>query len=272
MRISADYHLHTNFSSDSDAPMRDMIESGIQKGLRTMCFTEHLDYDYPIPPDDPELTFLLDTDAYLKENKELALQYQSRCRVLFGIELGLQPHLYEDLKKLTSAYPFDYVIGSVHQVDGFDPYYPPYFEKYGEKRGYERYFEYTIECIRAFPHVDALGHLDYIVRYGPNQNKYYGYQEYSDYIDVILHLLIDHGIALEVNTGSFKYGMDMTNPHADIIKAYRRMGGELVTVGSDAHEPAYIANQFDLVAGLLKEAGFSYYTEFKDRKATYQKL
>lgn len=272
MCICSDYHLHTSFSSDSDTPMKDMIDAGIQKGLNTLCFTEHMDYDYPIPPDAPSLTFLLDTDAYMKKNKELATLYKNQCNVLFGIELGLQPYLYDDLKKLTTYYPFDFVIGSVHQVDGFDPYYPPYFEKYGERKGYERYFEYAIECIKAFPHIDTLGHLDYIVRYGPNQNKFYSYKEYSDYIDEILKLLIYHGIALEVNTGSFKYGMNVTNPHFDIIKAYHKMGGELITVGSDAHVPKFIANKFDLVSELLKEAGFSYYTEFKERKASFKKL
>lgn len=272
MSISADYHLHTDFSSDSKTPMEEMIVAGINKGLRTMCFTEHMDYDYPVPSDNPELTFLLDTDAYLVKNKELAAKYAGKCNILFGIELGVQPHLYDDLKKLTTFYPFDFVIGSTHLIDGVDPYFPEFFEGYGERAAYERYFEHCVENIKAFPELDAFGHLDYIVRYGPNQNKFYSYKEYSDYIDEILKLLIYNGIALEINTGSFKYGMNVTNPNLDIIKAYHKMGGELITVGSDAHVPEFIANKFDLVADLLQTAGFNYYTEFKERKATFIKL
>lgn len=272
MSISADYHLHTDFSSDSETPMEEMILAGIKAGLRTMCFTEHLDYDYPVPEDAPFLTFLLDTDAYLKKTKELASKYTGKCEVLFGIELGIQPHLYDDLKKITTFYPFDFVIGSTHLVDGVDPYYPDFFDGYGERRAYERYFEHCVENIKAFPQLDSFGHLDYIVRYGPNQNKYYSYKEYSDYIDEILKLLVYNGIALEVNTGSFKYGMNVTNPDFDIIKAYHKMGGELITVGSDAHVPMFVANKFDLVNELLTQAGFKYYTEFKERKATFVKL
>ncbi len=272
MSISADYHLHTDFSSDSKTPMEEMIQAGIRKGLRTMCFTEHMDYDYPLMAGATEPEFLLDTDAYFVKNKELAPKYADKCDILFGIELGLQPHLTKKLANLTSSYPFDFVIGSVHQVDGMDPYYPEYFDKYEEKRGYQRYFEYGIECIKAFSDFDTLGHLDYIVRYGPNQNKYYSYKEYSDYIDEILKLLIQKGIALEVNTGSFKYGMNVTNPNLDIIKAYKNMGGELITVGSDAHVPEFIANKFDLVKELLQQVGFKYYTEFKARKARFTKL
>ena len=96
MSISTDYHLHTNFSSDSKTPMEEMIDSGIKKGRRAMCFTEHMDYDYPVPSDAPELTFLLDTDAYLTKSRELAAKYAGKCDILFGIELGVQPHLYDD--------------------------------------------------------------------------------------------------------------------------------------------------------------------------------
>ena len=272
MSISADFHLHTNFSTDSKTPMEEMITSGIKKGLKTMCFTEHMDYDYPIPSDDPTFDFLVDMDAYLSKTKELAEKHSGKCEILLGIELGIQPHLYEKLEKLTTSYPFDFVIGSTHLIDGVDPYFPEFYEGRSEKAAYERYFEYCVENIQTFPKLDSFAHLDYIVRYGPNQNKYYSYKEYADYIDEILKLLIHNGIALEVNTGSFKYGMNVTNPCLDIIKVYRQMGGELITVGSDAHVPDFVANKFDLVASLLMEAGFKYYTEYRRRKASFVKL
>lgn len=267
MSISADYHLHTSFSTDSKTPMEDMISSGISKGLKTMCFTEHMDYDYPIPTD-----FLVDMEAYFAKIEELAKKYSEKCDILFGIELGIQPHLTSKLQELTNAYPFDYVIGSTHLIDGIDPYFPSFYEGRSEKACYERYFKLCVENILAFPKLDAFAHLDYIVRYGPNQNKYYSYKEYSDYIDEILKLLIHNGIALEINTGSFKYGLNVTNPNLDIIKVYRQMGGELITVGSDAHVPEFVANKFDLVSHLLTEAGFKYYTEFRDRKASFVKI
>ncbi len=272
MSISADYHLHTDFSSDSDTPMEEMILTGIRSGLTTLCFTEHLDYDYPVKADAPELNFLVDMDAYLLKTRELAEKYRGKCTVLFGLELGLQTHLTEKMTVITKAYPFDFVIGSQHTIDGRDPYYPDFFDSYGEKKAYQRYFEYCVENLKAFPQIDSFGHLDYIVRYGPNQNKYYSYREYSDYIDTILKFLIENGIALEINTGSFKYGMNVTNPDLDIIKVYREMGGELITVGSDAHVPKFIGNQFDRVASLMETAGFKYYTVYRERKPEFVKL
>ena len=134
------------------------------------------------------------------------------------------------------------------------------------------YLESIIENITVFDNLDVYGHLDYVVRYSENKDKNYSYKAFGDYIDEILKLLIYNGIALEVNTGSFKYGLNVTNPNFDIIKAYHKMGGEMITVGSDAHVPEFVANKFDVVSDLLTEAGFKYYTQFKARKATFVKL
>ena len=48
--MAVDFHIHSSFSGDSDAPMEQMIQEGLKKGLRTMCFTEHMDMDYPEQP------------------------------------------------------------------------------------------------------------------------------------------------------------------------------------------------------------------------------
>ena len=58
----------------------------------------------------------------------------------------------------------------------------------------------------------------------------------------------------------------------DILKKYREMGGEIITIGSDAHETGYLADGFDRAAEVLKECGFKYYTTFEKRVAEYHKL
>ena len=108
--------------------------------------------------------------------------------------------------------------------------------------------------------------MDYVVRYGPNQNKYYSYETYADYIDPILRYLIENGKCLEINTGGLKYGLGETNPSTDVLRRYRELGGELITVGSDAHVPEYLSYEFDRVSKILTELGFRYYTIFEQRK------
>ena len=115
---------------------------------------------------------------------------------------------------------------------GLDPYdrdqYPG-----SDRELYREYFACTLENIRSVTGFQALGHLDNVVRYGHGREKEYSYRAYADVIDEILRELICRGIALEVNSGGLKYGLGFPNPHPDVLKRYRELGGELVTVGSD---------------------------------------
>lgn len=97
-------------------------------------------------------------------------------------------------------------------MNGKDPYYPSYFEGREEKEGYMEYFECCLQNLEAYCNFDTLGHLDYVVRYGPNQNRDYHYAQYQEILDAILKCLVKKDIGLEVNTGGFKYGLGTTNP------------------------------------------------------------
>lgn len=266
--MTTDFHIHSSLSADSKAPMEAMIERGISLGLSMMCFTEHMDFGYV----DEGLNFEVDTDAYYQKYREMKERYLGRIRLLFGIELGLQPHLAKRHTQYLSSYPFDFVIGSSHLVGGLDPYYPKFYEGRTEEACYREYFRSILENLDSFSDVDAYGHLDYVVRYGPNKNQFYTYEHYKDLIDEILKTLIEKDIALEVNTAGYKYGLGAPNPHPDILRQYRRMGGELITVGSDAHAPEHLAYDFFRVKPLLKECGFSAYTVYENRKPRFLPL
>ena len=134
------------------------------------------------------------------------------------------------------------------------------------------YFESILENLAAFSEMDSYGHLDYIVRYGPNQNREYSYRRYQDILDEILRALISKNVGLELNTGGFHYGLGEPNPCTDIIRRYRELGGEIITVGADAHAPHNIAHSFDRAADILRECGFRYYTVFRERKAWFLPL
>lgn len=262
--IISDCHMHTSFSSDSEAPMEDMILSAIHKGLRTICITEHMDYDYPVQEDDCD--FIVDVDAYHKKLSELKAKYASRLEVLFGIECGMMPYLAPRYDKLVKSYDFDFVICSSHLVNGADPYYPAYFKGKTEYQAYGEYFSTITENIKAFKDFDTYGHIDYVVRYGPNQNRDYSYTKYREFLEPVLKTIIESGKALEVNTGSFIKGMTEPHPQSDVLRAYKEMGGELITIGADAHKPKDVACGYDIVDAMLKEIGFRYYTVFKNRK------
>lgn len=268
--IPWDCHMHSSFSSDSQAPMEQMIEKAILLGLPGICFTEHMDPDYPDTPDN--LSFDVDMSSYQETVFLFKEKYHNKIDIHFGIEFGIQPHLDGLLHEFVSKYPFDFVIGSTHTVHGFDPYYPDFFHDREESVCYREYFEEVLENIKTFSEMDVCGHIDYVVRYGPNQNRKYSYSKYQDILDAILQELIKRNIGIEINTGGFAYGLGQPNPCPDIIRRYRELGGEIITLGADAHTPERIAYDFDKASQILKNCGFSHYTVFHQRKPKFLPL
>ena len=254
--ITWDTHLHTEFSGDSTAKVNDMINAGRAKGLRGMVFTDHLDWNYPNEPGHFDLDFYGYLDAM-----NLAMTQNPDIEIRRGIEIGLQPHLAERHREFLNKLAFDFVIGSIHVVGGKDPYYPEFFKDRSADGAYGEYLECMKENLLTFTDFDALGHLDYVVRYGlrhlgPSLGGM-SFYKHRPIIEEILQFLIKNEKALEVNTGSFRNNMTEPNPSYDIIKLYYDMGGRLITIGSDAHKPENVADGFDGVALRLKEMGFT---------------
>ena len=224
--MAVDFHIHSSFSGDSDAPMEQMIQEGLKKGLRTMCFTEHMDMDYPEEPG----VFEVDTRSYHEKFLQMKEKYQDQIELLFGIELGLQPHLAERHRK---------------------------------------YLESILENLAVFDEMDVYGHIDYVVRYGPNKNQHYTYEAYREVLDEILKTLIRKDVGLELNTAGYKYGLGHPNPTEAILKRYAELGGEILTIGCDGHAPEQLAWDFEKIPALLKECGFRYYTVFEERMPVF---
>lgn len=260
--ISADLHTHSSFSSDSSEPLLEMVKSASEKGLKTLCLTEHFDPDYPSGE------FTLDTGSYRKEL--LRVRENTDIELLFGVELGLMDYLAPKLSEYSKAWDFDFIIGSSHLVDGQDPYYPEYFNTHGGKNGVLRYFESILANVKIMDCFDVYGHLDYVVRYSPE--KSYEPREYADIIDEILRLLIAKGKGIEINTAGLKSGLGYVHPHEFILRRYKELGGEMITIGSDAHDRTRVAADLDKAEATLTAAGFTHYTIFRKRQPHFVAL
>lgn len=260
--MHCDFHLHTAFSADCDTPAEEMVQAAIENGLDILCLTDHMDMDFPYP----KVAFDLDTESYYQEYLRLKELYKERLDLRFGVELGLQEHLAKEHNEYIHRHPFDFVIGSLHLVNRVDPWYPDYFKGRSDEDAFTEYFQALYDNLKAYYDFDVLGHLDYIVRYSPNKNANYSYEKFQYLIDPILEFVVEHGIGLEVNTGSVKSGLNATNPAPEILTRYRELGGEIITLGSDAHVTNYVGFHLKEMQSLLKELGFTHFTVFKDRK------
>lgn len=261
----ADYHTHSNFSSDSEAPMQQMIEKAILLGLKEIALTDHLDYDYP----DPVFPFLIDYNAYSKTLYTLKEKFKKDIHVIFGVEIGLQPHLKMKIEEFINTTELDFIIASTHVVDRLDLYNGDFSKNKSQSQMYLRYFEDVLDNINIHETFNVYGHLDYVNRYGHYDNKVLNYLDYSDIIDEILKTLISKEKGIEINTSGFRYNLGQTHPQYPILKKYKELGGEIITVGSDAHRPDDIASNFETAYGLLEQAGFKYITLFEKQKPKF---
>ncbi len=265
--IRSDCHVHTVFSPDSDAPLQAVAESACQKGLEILCITDHDDYGYEAEG----IGAMKNTEEYVESVQKLREEYEGRLDIRLGIEMGMQPHLGEYFSKLTQTHPFDFVISSMHIIQGKDPYFGELFDSMSDDDVFRLTFRSMTECVRKIPDFDVVGHLDYIVRYGSNGVKNYDCNRLTDEIDELLKTLIDMGKGIEINTSGLKY-LGFCHPHMDILKRYRELGGEILTIGSDAHTPEAVAKGFDIAEKVLRSCGYKYYTCFQDRKPFFTKI
>lgn len=273
--IPSDNHVHTSFSSDSEEPLEQMLIQAQRIGLPSLCITDHMDYDFPDLGNG--MTFVFEPEAYLEAIADARRRFPD-LEIRQGVELGLMDSVLPQATALTTDYPFDFVIGSTHLVERQDPYYESYWEGLGEADGICRFYECTLDNIRCGFDFDVYGHLDYILRYTPTMRRLGNdavakdcylercTEHYMDIMDEILRLLIEQGKGIEINTSGWKYGLGHPHPHEKILARYRELGGELLSIGADAHCVEHLAYSFGQVPALLKQCGFRYYTEYHARK------
>lgn len=265
--MRADVHMHCGFSNDSETRPEDMVESAIAKDLSVICFTDHYDKDNLDWGDEA----IFDVESYFQKMIELQEEYRDQIDIRIGAEIGMQPYLAEYYQNFIAQHPFDFVIGSVHSVLEHDVALD-FFQKHSDPEGYKIYFEEMLQDVQKIKSYDVLGHLDYIVRYSNQGSKGFDLNDYMDIIEEILKQVIAHGKGIEMNMSGLKYGLGAPHPQPEIIKRYRELGGEIITVGADGHIPEHIAYDYHLADDILKSCGFKYYTEFKGRKPLFVKI
>ena len=264
-----DNHSHSEFSPDGRMKMEDSVRTACEKGLSGICISDHYDMDIP----GGSKAFSFDPESQQSKIDVIAKQYAGRIRVFKGIELGLQKCCIEKTLKFSSGYNFDTIIASIHFIDGIDPYYGEYYIGLDRKQAYGHYFETMYECITSFKDFDILGHFDYIARYSPYKEQSIKYKDFPDLFDEIFKYLIYNDKALEINTNTYRPRNDRT-PELDtnILKRYRELGGDSISLGSDAHETERIGENLEKYACLALDAGIRYSCYFSERKKHCEKI
>ena len=255
-----DYHLHSNFSCDCKASIVEQCLSAIHKGLSEIGIADHFD---PHPGD--ECRGFFRPTEWAAELDRARREFAGRLILRAAIELG-EPHIYQaECQALLQSYPFDYALGSLHWVGDEIVFDRKYFRRPADE-AYGLFFA-ELERMTHAGGFDVLSHFDVVVRVGVPLYGSYDPRRYEETIRAVLQNCIERGIALDINTQGLRNRCQLLTPGVEILTWYREMGGERVTLGSDAHNSDDIAANFDLAIEAMQAAGLKYVTQFEQREA-----
>lgn len=261
-----DFHVHTNHSNDCTFNMESYILPAIQKGLKGICFTDHVDIDYP----GSSIQFNIDYSKYTDEINSLKDKYKGKLEILTGIEFGMQPHILKEDKAFFDNKSFDYILGSIHAANKKELYGGDFIDSKSVHLGIVDYFNDMIFCTKNFNCYNNLGHIDAIARYVSKGS--FAASKYMEYIEEILKIVIQQGKGIELNTSGKRYSLLHFHPEPCILKLYKQLGGEIITLGSDSHSPSTLSYGFDEAVYLLQSYGFKYNTIYRNGKPEFLKL
>ena len=237
-----DSHSHTKFSADSEMDAAQAISRAESLGLG-IIFTEHYDFNFP-----ENMDFTFDAAKYFDEYKKFRSD-----KVKLGVEIGLRKSAREANKNFLAQGNFDLVIGSIHVIDDIDIYNPKFFADKDKLTAYRKYFSAMAEEV-AVEDFDVLGHIDYICRVAPYENSEIYYETFKPEIDEVLKILVERKKILELNTRRLNNNIALKGLER-VYKRYKDLGGEFVTIGSDAHVIDAVGANFDVALNFVENLG-----------------
>ena len=274
----ADYHVHTEFSDDSRYPMEDVIRDAVKMGMDEICITDHVDYGVKVDWDcgqeiqyrkgDPLAN--VDYPRYMEKIRALKEEYQGKITIRTGMEFGVQMHTIPEFEALFARYPFDFIILSIHQVEDKEFWTQDFQRGRTQKEYNERYYQEILDVVKAYKNYSVLGHLDLIKRY--DGAGIYPFENVKPMIEEILKIVIADGKGIELNTSFHRYGLSDSMPSREILKLYRELGGEIITIGSDSHKPEHLGAYIDEGHEILKSLGYKQFCTFENMKPIFHDL
>ncbi|WP_127532356.1 histidinol-phosphatase [Paenibacillus kobensis] len=260
-----DLHTHHFRCGHADGTIEDYIKAGIEAGLKAIGISDHSPYfghedEQPFPKIAMARSEL---KAYVDEVLRLKAKYEGRIDVLLGMESDYFPNHIETYRKAFEPYPFDYLIGSVHQTRGVSIFNRNRWKGLNDQRRIEEkahYYELIAESARTgLFHI--LGHIDAMKGYHPSFSDIPA----MDAVDNTLRIIGECGVAIEINTSGKTKEVGGWYPSDEILERALHWGVQ-VTFGSDAHTPSRVGDEWELVRKRLKEIGFTQWVYFKEKQ------
>lgn len=253
-----DFHLHSFNSFDGKSDIDSICLSAISKNIKEICFTEHFSIDPEIP------TYgYINFNRYLYEIKQCTLKYSDKLMIKKGLEI-CEPHLKkEELHSVIKDLNLDFIIGSVHNIN--KQKLRSYIKDKNNYEAYNGYFQeiYNLVCSAD---IDIIGHLDLLKRYAFKELGNYNFNEHENLIVKILEKAIERNIGLEINTSGIRSSVNEIFPSIEVLNLYKKLGGKIITIGSDSHDDKLVGEGFQFAIDVLKSCGFKYMYTFENKR------
>jgi histidinol-phosphatase (PHP family) len=265
-----DLHVHSTCSADGASSIADYARQARSLGLAEVGVCEHVDFDRR----DQDYGYL-DPARYDRE-MAVARAAVPNVRLRQGVEIAYQGCLEEEIGAWLAARTWDYVVASVHLVDYVDGWAiisesgttRAYFTDHDQYQAYRPYFEelWLAACSGLG---DVLGHFDLVKRYGTAHYGPFVPAVFEGEIRAVLGAAVERGVGLEINTSGWRQLPGEPYPTRTILRWYRQLGGEILTIGSDAHHTADLAAGVAEAQELAREVGFRALVTFKERQVRW---
>jgi histidinol-phosphatase (PHP family) len=256
-----DYHMHLRDSQERIAHTADavepFVETASERGVDEIGFTEHVYYFrqtrqlWELPYQTERCVY--DLDAYV----DAVVEAKRRgLPVKLGLEVDYAGDRQNELAAILEPYPWDYLLGSVHWIDGLavdSSADAGVWAEWPVEEVWRRYFEALAE-LAASGHVDVLAHPDLPKIFGRRPERI----EYPPLA----------GVALEISTNGRYKPVGELYPDLELLQA----AGLPVTLASDAHVPENVGRDFELALELARAAGYETVTVFEGRTARQEPL
>ena len=250
--------------------MAEIAEVAINRGLQEICVTDHVDtYDWK----SGEVRTDYDWEKAFRQHREAVERCGDRLAVKLGAELsGVVRYPEEAAYLMQRRKELDFVIGSVHLAAEKFGWFDLYFIKEHEMAYYRDLIEHYLcdmMVLSKWGQFNVLGHMTLPLRYlSEHLQVDMTFDDYMDQVEEIFRVIIPKGIGIECNTN--RGGMPL--PYDTILRRYREMGGEIITLGSDAHVSDHIGCAIKERQQLLKDCGFRYFTTFTKGEPIFRPL
>ncbi|HPE16293.1 MAG TPA: histidinol-phosphatase HisJ family protein [Oscillospiraceae bacterium] len=265
-----DYHTHSSCSPDADSSMSLLARAAICAGLDELCITDHIDLlDYDVSP--------VRTHDWAPAREQFAAareRYGDQLILRFGVELGEATEDFEAAARILGAAPeLDFVLGSIHNTApqfGRRDFYFLESEREETCRAMSEAYLEELLLLAEKGDYDALSHVTLPLRYfRHNLGLDLSFGRYTEELRAIFTAAVRRGKGIELNTNC---GKDNPLPGRDELLLYRACGGEIITVGSDAHDPRHVGAWNEEALDLLRDCGFHYITAFERRTPVFHKI